>query len=177
MRDVSKALFQLWLLSWLLTSFLPLALMASSVFDATCRTRRQFHVSIKTARAAPFSLCLSASSFSHWSPLSSSSSGALLRPEWNGKRPQPHLINVFASPRRVDFSLTVNAVLCIIDGAVVVVDCIEVCAVQTVTFLRHALAERVIPNLFVIKVLHSCSLSSVNVEVAVEILEVLFSSG
>ena len=105
MRDVSKALFQLWLLSWLLTSFLPLALMASSVFGATCGTRRQFHVSIKTARAAPFSLCLSASSFSHWSPLSSSGSGALLRPEWNGKRPQPHMINVFASPRRVDFSL------------------------------------------------------------------------
>ena len=33
-----------------------------------------------------------------------------------------------------------------------VVDCIEGCAVQTVTVLRQILAERVIPNLFVIKV-------------------------
>ena len=40
-----------------------------------------------------------------------------------GKVPKPHLINLFDSPGHVDF------------GAVVVVDCIEGCAVQTVTVL------------------------------------------
>ena len=34
----------------------------------------------------------------------------------------------------------------------VIIDCIEGCAVRTMTVLRQALAERVIPNLFVIKV-------------------------
>ena len=34
------------------------------------------------------------------------------------------------------------------DSAMVVVGCIEGCAVQTVIFLRHVLVERVIPSLF-----------------------------
>ena len=64
-----------------------------------------------------------------------SSFGAFEHNSEDGKGRQPYMINLFDFPGGVEFS---SAALRIIDGAVVIGDSIEGCAVQTVIILHLA---------------------------------------
>ena len=61
------------------------------------------------------------------------------------------LINLIESPRLTNFSPEMSSQLRIVDGAIVVVDCVSGVEIQTESVLRQAIAERVKPILFINK--------------------------
>ncbi|GAB4306784.1 MAG: elongation factor EF-2 [Promethearchaeota archaeon] len=65
---------------------------------------------------------------------------------------EPFLINLVDTPGHLDFSGKVARALRLVDGVVVIVDCVEEVSAQSETVVRQALGEGVKPLLFINKI-------------------------